>query len=188
MSPSFVRLVRILLAFFAGGWAAAMVVMVPDSAWTFQTAALNINTMRAACLAMGIGLALSPPLVFRRTPWWVGIFLGLLAGGIGVWGFFFLWPHDWQAGRWGAYKSAGLFLAVYWKSLGPVVAAFGALAAWLAQRPVTAPRWEQALDDDEAKVEVLVTTPAVEPAPKQTEEEAPTEVLDDPPSTSGDVR
>ena len=97
-------------------------------------------------------------LVFRRTPWWIGLVLGAAAGAAAVWLFFFLWPHDWQASRWGATRATGFFLSVYWKRLFPCAMAFGAAATWWSQRPVTPPRWEQVLGE-ENRTEVLLLSP-----------------------------
>lgn len=167
VSPAFVRLARVLLAFFAGGWLTAMVVFVPDSAWTLETAAFSLTAMRSACLAAFVGLLVSPILVFRRTPWWIGLFLGATLGALAVWTYFFLWPHDWQASRWGATRAAGFFLSVYWKRLFPCAMAFGVAATWWSQRPVAPTRWEQVLEE-ESRTEVLILP--LDPEPEQKEE------------------
>ncbi len=169
MSPAFVRLARVLLAFFAGGWVTALAVFVPDSAWTLQTAAFSLMAMRSACLAAFLGLLVSPMLVFLRTPWWVGFLLGAALGAAAVWAYFFLWPHDWQASRWGATRAAGFFLSVYWTRLLPSAMAFGAAATWWSQRPVAPPRWEQVLEE-ESRIDVLIAPLDPEPEQKETEE------------------
>ena len=166
VSPDLVRLARVLLAFFAGGWVTALVVFVPDSAWTLETAAFSLTSMRSACLAAFVGLMVSPVLVFRRTPWWVGLVLGAALGAAAVWIYFFVWPHDWQASRWGATRAAGFFLSVYWSRLFPCAMAFGAAATWWSQRPVPQPRWEQVLEE-ESRIEVLITP--LDPRPEQKE-------------------
>ena len=162
MNPALVRLLRVLLVFLAGGWLAAMVVMVPDDSWTVATAWASPAARNSALAGALAGLILSPFLVFYRAQWWAGLPVGLIGGALGVWLFFFFWPHEWQAGRWNAYKSTGLFLSVYWMSLIPLTMAMGVAAVVWAQRKVRPPRWARFLEDepeDESRTEILTSPP-----------------------------
>ena len=125
MSDAWIRFGRVLVSLALGGWFTALLVMVPDDSWTLAEAAFSMAALKAATAGAVTGILFSPILVFRRMPAWVGAPMGLLAGLGGIWFFFFLWPHDWQAGRLNADKSLGLFLSVYWRSLLPTFLAVG---------------------------------------------------------------
>ena len=161
-----------MLALYAlGGWLAAMVVMLPDDSWTFTSAWASSQAWHAILAGLLAGLLATPPLALSKAPWWIGLPIGVLVGGAGLWLYFFFWPHEWQAGRWNAHKSTGLFLAVYWKKLVPLCAAVGGAATAWAQAPVRPSKWERALAEAEARdtsapaVQVIVTPPAPEAPP-----------------------
>ena len=160
MNPALVRLLRVLTVYAVGGWLAALVVMVPDDSWTLGTAWADPAALRSMLSGGLAGLLISPFLVFRQAKWWAGLPIGLLTGAFAVWLYFFFWPHDWQAGRWNAYKSTGLFLSVYWMSLVPLVMALGVAATVWSQRKVRPPRWARDLEPegaprDEARADIL---------------------------------
>lgn len=157
MSDAWIRFGRVLVSLALGGWFTALLVMVPDDSWTLAEAAFSMAALKAATAGAVTGILFSPILVFRRMPAWVGAPMGLLAGLGGIWFFFFLWPHDWQAGRLNADKSLGLFLSVYWRSLLPTFLAVGvATTAW-CQRPVRPPRWMRVPEPEPDRPEEAMT-------------------------------
>ena len=108
-----------------------------------------LPTLRAPCAGALAGLIWAPLLTWSRMPTWGAALAGVPAGITALMWFFFLWPHEWQPGRFGAWNSARVVVGVYWYLLLPAGILGGALAAIWSRREPRA-RWQRALAHEES--------------------------------------
>lgn len=106
-------------------------------------------------MVAGIAGALpwAPLLGWARLRWPAGILVGQVAGITALYLFFFMWPPELQSGRLAAWRTAGLFITVFWKYLMPVSAVAGAVATTWARRSVRPPRWQRIAEAGETIIE-----------------------------------
>jgi hypothetical protein len=90
----------------------------------------------SAILGLGIACAFSPVLAAPWVRWYWGALLGVPMGFTVLTCFFLVKPHSWQATRWDAWKSAGLFIAVYPWLIVPACLFAGGMGAWLMRQDV----------------------------------------------------
>ena len=88
----------------------------------------------SALLGLIIACIFSPMLSSAWMRWYWGALLGVPVGFLVLTCFFIAKPHSWQATRLDAWKSAGLFVAVYPWVIVPACLFAGALGAQLIQR------------------------------------------------------
>ena len=87
----------------------------------------------SAILGAFIASIFSPILSATWMRWYWGAILGLPVGFTVLTCFFFIEPHSWQASRWDAWKSAGLFVAVYPGVIASACLFAGGIGALLLQ-------------------------------------------------------
>lgn len=149
------------------GWIAGALVLGTNRDTTFFGSLWTQWTLRSAAAAALGALAWSPLLAWARLRWYLGTLVGLAAGLTSVALFFFLWPPEMQDGRLHAWKTAGLFITVYWRFLIPASVVAGAAATEWTRWPVRTPRWEQIANGDDLP-EIPIPAP-----PRPPPEESP---------------
>jgi hypothetical protein len=93
-----------------------------------------LPALRALCAGAVAGLVWAPLLSWTRLPAWGAALTGLPVGLTTLLCFFFMWPHEWQSGRLGAWSSARVVAGVYWYLLVPAGLIGGLLTAWWCRR------------------------------------------------------
>lgn len=149
------------------GWVAGALVLGTNQDTTFLGALWTPWTLRSAVAAGVAAVVWGPLLAWARLRWYLGALVGLVAGLTALYLFFFIWPPDMQDGRLEAWKTAGLFISVYWRFLIPASIVAGAGAAEWTRWPVRTPRWQQIADGDDLP-EIPVPAP-----PRPPPEESP---------------
>ena len=164
VNPRWVRLSRVLVIFALCGWIAGALVLGSDEDATFLGSLTARGAFRGAIAAALGALVWSPLLAWGRLRWHLGMLVGLLAGLAALFLFFFLWPPEMQEGRFGAWKTTGLFITVYWRFLVPSALIAGGVGAEWTRRPVRKPRWQHIADGDD-----LPEIPIPAPPPRSEE-------------------
>jgi len=100
----------------------------------FKDALLTPDLWISGALGLVIAGVFSPILSSIWMRWYWGALLGIPVGFTVLTCFFLAKPHSWQASRWDAWKSAGLFIAVYPWVIVPACLFAGAIGAQLIQR------------------------------------------------------
>jgi hypothetical protein len=130
---------------------------------------LSSTAVRGAFAGIAGALPWAPLLGWARLRWPVGILVGQVVGMTGLYLFFFMWPPELQSGRLAAWRTAGLFITVFWKYLMPVSAVAGAAATLWARRSVRPPRWQLIAEADDTIIEtddtIIETDDEPAPAP-----------------------
>jgi hypothetical protein len=143
-----VRLLRVLVVFALGGWIAGGLVVATNADTSVVGGLTGVYAFRSALAGLAGGVVWGPLMGWARLRGYFGAVIGLVAGLTSLYLFFFLWPPSLQAGRLDAWKTAGLFVSVYWRYLIPVSVVAGAVACEWARRPVAPPRWQTMADDE----------------------------------------
>jgi hypothetical protein len=174
-------LARVLVIFALCGWIAGALVLGTNKDATFLGSLWTAWPLRSAIAAALGALVWGPLLAWARLRWYLGALVGLVAGLTALYLFFFIWPPEMQAGRLAAWKTAGLFITVYWRFLIPSSVVAGALGAEWTRWPVRTPRWQQIADGEDLP-EIPVPAPP-RPAPAAHADEADTEAIAPPAPT-----
>jgi hypothetical protein len=154
MSPRWNRLFRVTCVLAFAGWLSGAVIMATDADKGMLEAAIHPVSVRAFAAGIVAALAFGPLFGWTRIPTWAGALLGIPAGVLGVFAFFYIWPHEFQPSRMDSWKPTGIVLGVYWKWLVPIVLAAGALANRLASAAPPIPKgqaWEDLIEEHPAQ-------------------------------------
>lgn len=149
VNPRWVRLTRVLVIFALCGWITSGLVLSTNEHETFFGSLWTLWPLRGAVAAAIGGLVWGPLLAWLRLRWYLGAPAGLGAGLTALFIFFFIWKPEMQDGRLQAWKTAGLFITVYWRFLIPAAALAGAVAVEWSRRSVRKPRWQSIADGDD---------------------------------------
>ena len=114
---------------------ASMAIILDQGGVGVADALFHPNVWVSALTGLVVTAALSPILTAGWMRWYWGGIIGLPTGALIVFCFFFLKPHAWQATRLEAWKSVGLFVAIYPLALIPAALTAGALGALLICEP-----------------------------------------------------
>ena len=143
------RLARVVVVFALSGWVTGALILGTNQDATFLGSLWTAPPLRSAIAAATGALVWGPVFSRTRPRWYLGTIIGVVAGLTALCLFFFIWPPDTQDGRWMAWKTAALFLTVYWRFLIPSSVLAGAAAAAWTRRPVPLPRWQQLANGDD---------------------------------------
>jgi len=134
MMNALVRSRRLIWVWSGVSAATALYWQLTQGKMGFVEALLGPEPWISAVLGLGIACAFSPLLASSWVRWYWGALLGIPMGFTVLTGFFLVQPHSWQATRWDAWKSAGLFVAVYPWLIVPACLIAGGVGARLIQR------------------------------------------------------
>jgi hypothetical protein len=148
MHPLAARTLRSVIAIAGLSYLTAAAILATDADKGLRDVWTMLPALRALCAGAVAGLVWAPLLSWTRLPPWGAALTGLPVGLTTLLCFFFMWPHEWQSGRMGAWSSARVVAGVYWYLLVPAGLVGGLVTAWWCRR-VPLPKWEAALLHEE---------------------------------------